>query len=174
MKIFVSCSSQDSVSDKYIDETKEIAKIIQKDNSLVFGASNHGLMGIVYREFLKNNRQIIGICYRIYEEFLKELKLDKVIMVDSLDESNKALIDNSDVLLFLPGAYGTFSELITSLELKRTHIHDKKIIIYNMDGFYDDFISEIHKSYLDGCALTDLDSLCDIVSSTEELKRVLK
>lgn len=176
MKIFVSCSSQDTVSDKFKEETKLIAEEISKDddNELVFGCSNNGLMGIVYRTFLKNKRVITGICYTMYEDLLNDLTMDRVTMVDTLDESNKELINTSDVLLFLPGAYGTFSELITALELKRTNVHNKKIIIYNMDGFYDSLIKQIDLAYKSGCALVNYDEICTVVNNIDELKKELK
>ena len=115
MRVFVSCSSQDSIDDLYKEKASELASLISVDNDLVFGSSNAGLMGIFYREFLMNKRHITGICYELYKDLLDELNLDEVIMVKSLNESNNELIKNSDVILVLPGAYGTLSEVISTM-----------------------------------------------------------
>ena len=122
MKIFISCSSQDTIEEIYKEKTYELVKELSKKNDLVFGSSDTGLMGICYKEFLKNKRNITGICYEIYKDLLEKLKLDKIIMVKTLNESNDQLINNSDIILVLPGAYGTLSEVISSIELIRTKI----------------------------------------------------
>ena len=54
MKIFISCSSQDTIEEIYKEKTYELVKELSKKNDLVFGSSDTGLMGICYKEFLKN------------------------------------------------------------------------------------------------------------------------
>ena len=171
MKLFISCSSQDSVKEIYKEKAKELASILSKDNDLVFGSSNHGLMGIVYKEFLNNKRHITGICYKVYENLLDELELNEVIKVDSLAESTKALIDNSDALIFMPGAYGTIEELIETIELKRTNIHDKKIVIYNINNYFDELIKTFEKTYDEGCVRT---KYSDLVLLTDDINKVIE
>lgn len=167
MKLFISASSQDSIKDIYKEKAKSLAEKLSKSHDLVFGSSNHGLMGAVYNEFLKNNKNITGICYTIYEDLLDELKLNKVIRVDTLAESTNALISEADALIFMPGAYGTLEELIESIELKRTNKHDKKIIIYNINNYFDDLLKTFDKTYEEGCVKTKYTDLL-FVSSNEE------
>ena len=78
MKIFIGCSSSDEVSDEYKVVTKYLAECISKDNDLVFGCANRGLMGICYNEFLNNKRHITGICYEMYKDDLKDSCVDLI------------------------------------------------------------------------------------------------
>lgn len=169
MKLFISASSQDTIKDIYKEKAESLAEKLSEDNDLVFGSSNHGLMGVVYREFLKNNRNITGICYTIYEYLLDELVLDKVIKVDTLADSTNALISEADALIFMPGAYGTIEELIEAIELKRTNKHDKKIIIYNINNYFDDLLKTFDKAYEEGCGKTKYTYLLFVSSSEEEV-----
>ena len=102
MNIFVSCSSSDKISDEYKVVTRFLMENISKDSNLVFGCANRGLMGICYNEFLKNNRKITGVCYEMYKSDLEGLKLDEVHMVKTLEESNRFLEENADIILILP------------------------------------------------------------------------
>ena len=171
MKIFVSCSSQDSIDELYKESTMALASEISINNDLVFGCSDHGLMGIVYREFLKNKRHITGICYEIYKDLLDELNLDEVIMVKTLNESNDQLIKNSDVILILPGAYGTLSETLSTIELVRTKIYDKKIIFYNINGFYNDLFKLFDKMYESKTTKNNYRDLLKICNTKEEIMK---
>lgn len=169
MKIFISCSSQDTIEEIYKEKTYELVKEICKDNDLVFGSSNTGLMGICYREFLKNKRNITGICYEMYKELLDDLKLDETIMVKTLNESNNELIKNSDIILVLPGAYGTLSEVISSIELVRTKVYDKKIIFYNINNFYDDLFELFKKMYNTKATKNNYKDIIKICNTKEEI-----
>ena len=174
MKIFVSCSSQDSIDDIYKDKALELAKEISVDNDFVFGCSNHGLMGIFYREFIKNNRYITGICYELYKDLLDELKLNEIIMVKSLNESNNELIKNSDVILILPGAYGSLSETISTIELVRTKVYDKKIIFYNINGFYDDLFNLFDKMYECGATKNNYRNILKVCNTKEDVMKEIR
>lgn len=171
MRVFVSCSSQDSIDDLYKEKASELASLISVDNDLVFGSSNAGLMGIFYREFLMNKRHITGICYELYKDLLDELNLDEVIMVKSLNESNNELIKNSDVILVLPGAYGTLSEVISTIELVRTKVYDRKIIFYNINGFYDDLFKLFDKMYEYGTTKNNYRDILKVCSTKEDIMK---
>lgn len=169
MKIFIGCSSSDEVSDEYKVVTKYLAECISKDNDLVFGCANRGLMGICYNEFLNNKRNITGICYEMYKDDLKDLTLNDIIMVNNLEDSMRTLQEKSDLIIFLPGAFGTLSEFMYILESKRTKLHNKDIIIFNINGFFDDLINllnnvnkKISKDY-------DFSKLCKVFNSVDNI-----
>ena len=169
MKIFISCSSSNDISDEYKIVTKYLAENISKDNELVFGCANRGLMGICYNEFLNNNRNIIGVCYEMYKDDLKELNLGEVHIVKTLEESNRKLEEISDIILILPGAYGTLSEFIDILEHKRTKLHNKDIVIFNINGFYDELIDMFNKIYVKVSKNYDFNNLCKIFNTSDEI-----
>lgn len=170
MKIFIGCSSSDEISTEYKVVTKYLSEEISKDNDLVFGCEDRGLMGICYTEFLNNNRNIIGICYEMYKDDLKGLKLNKVHMVKTLEDSTKMLENESDLIIFLPGAFGTLSEFIYILESKRTNLHNKDIILFNINGFYDDLIEIFNKIYNKISNKYIFNDLCKVFNSVDEIK----
>lgn len=173
MKIFIGCSSSDEISEEYKVVTKYLSEEISKDNDLVFGCEDRGLMGICYNEFLKNNREITGICYEMYKDDLNGLKLTDTHMVKTLEESTKKLEELSDLIIFLPGAFGTLSEFMYILESKRTKLHDKDIILFNINGFYNDIINMFNKIYNKVSNKYVFNDLCKVFNSVDEIKEYI-
>ena len=169
MKIFIGCSSSNEISEEYKIVTKYLASELSKDNDLVFGCEDRGLMGICYREFLNNKRHITGICYEMYKDDLEGLNIDKLCMVKTLEESTKTLEEESELILILPGSFGTLSEFMYILESKRTSIHNKDIILFNINGFYDDLIDMFNKINTKVSKDYDASKLCTILNSVDDI-----
>ena len=174
MKIFISCSSSDEINEEYKVVSRYLLEEISKDNDLVFGCTNRGLMGISYNAFLKNNRNIYGVCYEMYKEDLDGLKLSSVEFVKTLSESNKVLGELADLILVLPGSFGTLSEFIDLLEEKRTGIHDKKMVLFNINGFYDDLINLFDKIYNNVSKKYVFSDLCEVFNTADEIIEYIK
>lgn len=148
MKIAVCCSSSDNIDKKYIESSDRLLEqIFKRGNDLVFGAMNNGIMGIAYKNAKKHNRNVIGIAPEIYKDDFKDLECDTEILTKSINDRTEALVNNSDILLFLPGGVGTIYELISAIEMKRSKEFDKPIIVYNETGFFDEMLQMLNKIY---------------------------
>lgn len=145
MRLFVGCSSRDDIPSKYYDECKNLLdKLFEKDYDLVFGACNKGLMGLSYNAAISNDSDILGIYPKAYEEEAKGL-LGVMEPVNTVSDRTDMIIRESDILLFLPGGIGTVYELFTAIESKRAMEHNKPIIVYSVDGFYDELFCQLDK-----------------------------
>ena len=148
MKVAVCCSSSDNIDKKYIESSDRLLEqIFKRNNDLVFGAMNNGIMGIAYKNAKKYNRSVTGIAPEIYKDDFLDLDCNKEILTKSVNERTEALINNSDVLLFLPGGVGTIYEFISAIEMKRSKEFDKPIIVYNETGFFDEMLHMLSKVY---------------------------
>lgn len=149
MNIFIGCSASDYIDKVYYDDTRELLNVLMKDNNLVFGACHSGLMGVAHDITKSFGNKVIGVCPFRYISDLDTLDCDEEIVSVSVSDRTTGLIANSDILLFIPGGIGTLYELFTSIETKRCHDHDKPIIIYNINGFYDKIIEFLDMLYAD-------------------------
>ena len=137
MRMFVGCSSMEDIPSRYINDCRNILNELFKRNyDLVFGACSKGIMGLAYDCALDNNKNIIGIYPDIYEDEAKNLCCSKISVRNVCERTNQ-LIENSDILLFMPGGIGTIYELFSVIEYKRGLEFDKPIIIYNSCGYFD-------------------------------------
>ena len=174
MKIFISCSSSEEINEEYKIVSKYLINEISKDNDLVFGCTDRGLMGICYNAFLENNRKIYGVCNEMYADELENLNLTEVEYVKSFEEANSVFAKISDLILVLPGSFGTMSELIDLLEEKRVGIHNKDLILFKINGFYDNLINQFNKIYNNISKKYDFNSLCKVFTTADEIIDYIK
>jgi uncharacterized protein (TIGR00730 family) len=148
MNIFVGCSASDDIPSKYRNDCNILLdELFRNDNNLVFGACNSGIMADAYNSALNNKKEIIGICPEAYKHDFLDLRCSSEIITTSVNERTDGLIRESEILLFLPGGFGSVYELFTAIESKSCHEHNREIIIYNSKGFYDELLSFIEKIY---------------------------
>ena len=174
MNIFIGSSSKNEINDIYFEESKEILKKITKNNNLVFGVSENGIMGQCYKTFKENKRKIIGITNETYAYEFNNVPCDEeYIVYSTLDRTNK-IINNSDIFLFLPGGIGTYAEIFHIYEELRTYKINKKIIIYNYNNFYKELINILNKLVNEKFLDKELLEYIKIVNKQEELLTLIK
>ena len=62
---------------------------------------------------------------------------DRVLTCDNLSERKQLMLDESDVFIALPGGVGTLDEVFTVAASYTIGYHQKRVILYNMLGFWD-------------------------------------
>lgn len=148
MKLFIGCSSSNDIPTKYTKDCEELLEELFKlDNDLVFGAYNKGLMNSAYEIALKHKKQVIGITPEIFKEDLKNLDCNKEMVTRNISNRTEKLIEESDVLIYLPGGIGTVYELFTAIESKRSKEFNKPIIIYNSNNYFDKLLLFLEEVY---------------------------
>ena len=175
MRLFIGCSCEENIDDNIKNKCRKLIKDIACiDNiDLVYSNSIDGLGGVCYDEFRKNNKNIIGIQVRKYRELQDSSYSDKEIIVDSGIDRFKSLYDNLDISLILPGGLGTFSEIFNLIEEYRID-NKKRIVIYNLDGYYDDLIKIMDNLYDTHFSSIKISDCIDIVNSKEEVINIIK
>lgn len=142
MKAFFSVSSRTKIDKDYLIDAKYISDSIAKmGHDLVIGvAMNDGMPGEVLKSFKDNNRKIFLKTLKVYGEDPNEFNYVDFDYYDDTFERTKAIYDESDFLILMPGGTGTTAEIMAFLEQARTDSWDEKIpktlIIYNKDGHY--------------------------------------
>lgn len=169
-RIFIGCSSYETIDKKYINLSKDVALICTKKNlNLIFGANSKSMMGKVYEVFKENEKKVLGVQLKNYKKSSKDLDC-KVIFKDSTLKQVE-IFSKSDILLFLPGGIGTLNEIVSTITLKRNKEINGKIIIFNYNNFYDYLLK--HISSLEKKSFSLKEDLFKIVTSLEELKKEL-
>jgi len=71
-----------------------------------------------------------------------------------MDERKKLFLEKSDVFVIVPGGIGTFDEFFEVLTLKYLNRHSKKIILFNINHFYDMMIEMLNRMH-DDCLIRE-------------------
>jgi cytokinin riboside 5'-monophosphate phosphoribohydrolase len=136
-RICVFCSSSDAVDVKYKNAAVEIGQNIVKNNyELVYGGAKVGLMGLVAKTVKKNGGKVIGIIPSAIKAVAYE-NCDELIFTSSLRDRKELMDKKSDAFISLPGGFGTLEEAMEFLTLKQLHFHERPMIFFNINGYYD-------------------------------------
>ena len=175
MNLFIGCSCEEKINKNIIKKSKELIKEIASiDNiDLVYSNCIDGLGGVCYEEFRKNNKKIIGVQVDKFRELQDQAYSDKEIIVKNGIDRFKNIYDNSDLCLILPGGLGTISEIFNFIEEYRLN-KKKKIIIYNLNNYYNDLIQFMYKVYENGFASMVPSDYLNIETSRDEVIKLIK
>lgn len=174
MKLFVCCSASKDILDKYMDDCTILLNEILKDNDLVFGSCDTGIMGLSYEIAKKYNRSVTGICPEIYSSSFERLNCDVEVTTKDMLDSTIKIMNISDAIIVLPGGFGTLYELFIAIQCKICNEHNLPIIIYNSCGYYDNLLSFIDNMYKDKFASDSSKDKYYIANSVEEVVKYLE
>lgn len=139
MKICLYGSGSRNIDTTYTDAAYELGcEMAKRDHTLVFGGGDTGMMGACAKGIHDNNGKSIGIAPEWIGNFepLYE-KCTEFIHVDTMDERKQEFVRNSDAFIITPGGIGTLDEFFEIITLKKLKQHDKEIIVFNIDNFFD-------------------------------------
>lgn len=145
MNICLYGSGSENIDKVYTDEAYKLGcRIAELDHTLVFGGGDTGMMGACARGVHDNGGKSLGIAPEWIGNFepLCESCSD-FIYVDSMDERKNEFLNQSDAFIISPGGIGTLDEFFEIITLKKLKQHDKKIVVLNIDHFFDKMIEMI-------------------------------
>ena len=142
MKICIFGAASAHIDEIYIKKVEDLSqKLAKRGHSLVFGAGATGLMGAAARGFKRGG----GFVHGVIPEFFREEKVeliyedcDKITYTETMAERKFIMEDEADAFIITPGGIGTFEEFFEVLTLKQLGRHNKAMVIYNIEDYYDD------------------------------------
>ena len=146
-KIAVFCSASDNIDPMYVEKAAQLGTWMGENRKwLVYGGSNTGLMDVVARAAKNKGAMVMGVVPTKLEErgMVSDL-LDVTFHTVNLSDRKDIMLQEADVLLVLPGGVGTLDEVFHVMAGGMIGYHDKKIIFYNINGFWDGMLH-----FLDG------------------------
>lgn len=145
MNICLYGSGSRKIDESYTDEAYRLGcEMAKRGHTLVFGGGDTGMMGACARGISDNGGKSIGIAPEWIGEFEPLCETcSEFIYVDSMDERKRGFLDNSDAFIISPGGIGTLDEFFEIITLKKLKQHDKMIIVFNINHFFDTMLKMI-------------------------------
>ena len=156
MRICVYGAASPTIDEEYILKVERMGReMVKRGHSLVFGGGGNGLMGAAARGVRAEGSYILGVVPSFFEDEGVEKLCDfcnEMIEPETMRERKQIMEDNADAFIVVPGGIGTFEEFFEILTLKQLCRHNKPIVLYNINGYYDDVIrameSAIEKNFI--------------------------
>lgn len=170
-KIGIFCSASESIDKMYFDEANRIGQWMGRNNkTLIYGGANLGLMECVAQAVKANGGRVIGVVPSKLEENGKvSTCLDEMIRTNNLSDRKDILIAESDILVALPGGIGTLDEVFTVMAAASIGYHRKKVVFYNVNGFYDKLLNVLDELQMKGFSRRPMSDFYEVANSFEEL-----
>ena len=71
-------------------------------------------------------------------------------VVDTMHTRKALMGEKSDAFIILPGGFGTLEEMFEVLAWQTLKLHDKPIVLLNINGFYDQLLGFLDHAVADG------------------------
>lgn len=143
--VCVYCGSSARVDQVYKDAAVELGKSIAASGwGVVYGGGRVGLMGLVADSALNEGAPVIGIIPKhIQAREIEHTDLTELHIVESMHVRKQMMVDKSDAFVILAGGLGTLDEFFELLTWKQLGLHDKPVVMVNVNGYWTKMIEAI-------------------------------
>lgn len=175
MKICIFGSGSGKTPKEYTEVGYELGlKIAENGHSLVFGGGNEGMMGAVASGVYDNNGEIKAIAPSWIKDFNNEFKhANEFIKTATMHQRKELFLEESDVFIVCPGGVGTMDELFNFITLRELERHNKKIILFNINHFYDLLFSMLLKMNYEGITTDKTIKMIEVATTVDGLFELL-
>lgn len=169
--VCVYCGSSFGNKDKYAEQAARLGALLHKLGwKLVYGGGTTGLMGTIASSAMgpRLDGKVHGIIPDALvskerdakgedelNDKLKESvdnhkgatpissKYGETSIVPDMHTRKRKMAEESDAFVAMPGGYGTLEEIMECVTWSQLGIHDKPVVLFNIDGFYDHLLNFI-------------------------------
>ena len=178
-RVCVYCASSPGHDPSLAAAATELGRRLAAENiGLVYGGGAVGLMGTVADAVMEAGGEVTGIIPKnLFSREVGHDGITELIEVGSMHERKTLMFERSDAFVALPGGLGTLEELFEVATWSQLGLHDKPIVIVDLDGYYAPLIELIDGAVAAGLmreinreiivSVPDVDGVLDALRSYE-------
>lgn len=172
----VYCGSRPGRNSRFKKIAKKFGEILAQEKiRLIYGGGNVGLMGILANTVMKSGGQVTGIIpQHLNEEEVGWKEATDFFVVDNMHDRKRMMFDHSDAFVALPGSIGTLDETIEVITWKQLGLHNKPIILVNIDDYWQPFLALIDNFIQEEFTSPETRDLFQVVKTVEDVVPLLK
>lgn len=169
--ICVYCGTGTGTSPVYAETARKLGRMIGENGiRLVYGGGRVGLMGVVSEAAVQAGAKVTGIIpEHIQSTEVKNTDVDELHIVDSMHTRKNMMVDRSDAFVTLPGGFGTLDETFEILTWKYLRLHDKPVVIVNVDDYWTKFVEMVDHMIAKGFVQEWHKELYTVVTDVDEV-----
>ena len=170
------CGSRTGNKPIYRDTAIELAQHIATQGfGIVYGGASIGLMGQVADTVLEHGGEVVGVIPEFMLDYeIAHSQLTELHIVKSMHERKALMAERASAFIALPGGLGTFEEILEIATWGQLNQHQKPIIIYNVNRFYDALIAQLDHAVDEGFLPPQHRAKLIICENPEQISNVIK
>ncbi len=127
-------------------------------------------MGKVADAVLEAGGEVIGVMPTHLQKWeLAHASLTEIHFVESMHVRKAKMVELADAFIALPGGGGTMDEYFEVFTWAQIGLHEKPVILYNVNNFYDALLQQLQKMLEEGFIRTEQKSLIHLATTAEEV-----
>ncbi|KAH3661574.1 hypothetical protein OGAPHI_006422 [Ogataea philodendri] len=193
--ICVFCGSSFGKNASFTKAATELGNLLaSKKYGLVYGGGTTGLMGIIAKTVASQDGYVHGIIPDALvtkersdsvDEINKKIQTDvenhkgetplddsygKTTIVTDMHTRKKMMgMEANGGFVAMPGGFGTLEEIMEVTTWSQLGIHKKPVVLFNVDGFYDEFIKFLDSAVEAGFISKNNSSILAVANTAEEV-----
>ncbi|KXS95617.1 hypothetical protein AC578_10380 [Pseudocercospora eumusae] len=201
--VCVFCGTSAGNSPAHLDAARSLAQVFHKNGvKLVFGGGTSGLMGQVAGELVKLSgpEAAHGVIPKALMAFerkytndedsaekgleeqrkMDENKFGRTSVVQDMHTRKQMMVDEvlaggaGSGFVALSGGYGTLEELMEIVTWNQLGIHDKPVVLFNVEGYWDGLLQWVKKAVRVGFVAKGNSSIMSQAHSADEVLKRLR
>ncbi len=168
--ITVYCSSSDAVADVYKAAAHELGTLIARQGyNLIYGGSQLGLMGSVSEAAWAAGGTVLAIMPSLFQAAkLPHNEAIEMVITDGMRARKTLMEERADAFIALPGGFGTLEEVLEVITNKQIQLHDKPIVLLNINNYYAPLLEQFRSAVEQGFIRPEFLHLFHVASTPEE------
>lgn len=173
--ICVFCGASNGVEKHFLEEGHKFGQeLAKKDILFVYGGADCGIMGAIANGVLEAGGKALGVFPRVLDGLEEAHKhLTETIIVDDMHTRKMTMFERSDAFVVFPGGFGTMDETFEVITWKQLHTHQKPVVLYNYNSYWDHWVEFTEHIIENGFASDKTRSLYDVVREREDILKVM-
>ena len=170
----VYCGSSSQVRESHLQAARELGALAARAGvELVYGGGRVGLMGALAEAALAAGGRVVGIIPQHLEDLeVGHRGASEYLVVDSMHARKQLMAERSDAFCALPGGLGTLDETFEIVTWRQLKLHDKPVILVNIDGFWDPLLRLVEHQTAEGYLRGGSAGLFQVVDRVDQILEV--
>lgn len=150
--VAVYCGSHSGHQTLYTQTAKLLGKnLVQSGFGLVYGGASVGMMGTIADSVLEEGGYAVGVIpeFILGREAAHE-RLTRLHFTDTMHTRKTIMAEYASAFITLPGGFGTLDEIMEIATWRQLNLHQKPMIILNINGFYDHMLAHLQVAVEEG------------------------
>ena len=146
------CGSRSGNNPIYLEKAVALAQNIAEHGfGLVYGGASIGLMGQVADAVIQHGGEAVGVIPEFMLDYeIAHHNLTELHVVRTMHERKAMMAERASAFIALPGGLGTFEEILEIATWGQLNQHQKPMMLYNVNGFYDALIVQLDHAVQEG------------------------
>ena len=168
--VAIFCASANGINPIYRESAVELGRILAQQNiGIIYGGANVGLMQALAESSLAAGGRVVGVIPEVLVDLeVAHHGITELHVTSTMHTRKEMMSKLADAFLILPGGFGTFEEMFEVLAWQTLKIHQKPIVLVNINGFYDKLLDFLGHCVAEGLLKPRNRSALLVASSVED------